>query len=156
MLKKCIVTSCIVINEGKVLLIFHKKFGKWLYPGGHVEPNETPQEAVLRETAEETGYKVKIVGEKPLKLKGSPQAKESPLPFSIVYEDVHYKTARHMHFNMTYFGMVKGRQGRIAKGESKRMMWITEKDISGLDTFYDAKKILRYSFKAIRDGRIKS
>lgn len=156
MLKKCIVTSCIVVKRGKILLIFHNKLHKWMYPGGHVEENETPQEAVLRETKEETGYSVSIMGAKPLGLGKNAQALEMPMPSMVLYEDVPYKTGRHMHFDFVYFGVAKGRQGRLAKGESTRMMWITEKDISKLDTFGNIKKILRYSFKEIKQGRIKS
>jgi 8-oxo-dGTP pyrophosphatase MutT (NUDIX family) len=36
-------------------LVEHRKFGVWLYPGGRVMPNETPDEAVRREIIEETG-----------------------------------------------------------------------------------------------------
>lgn len=39
----------------EVLLIEHKKLGVWLCPGGHVEPNERPDEAALRELKEEMG-----------------------------------------------------------------------------------------------------
>ncbi len=60
-IKKCITASCVVVRGKKALLIKHKKLGKWLYPGGHVNDGETPVEAALRETAEETGFNVVIV-----------------------------------------------------------------------------------------------
>lgn len=154
MLKKCIVTSCIVIRNKKILLINHKKFKKWMYPGGHVEKNETPIEAVVRETKEETGYGVSIVGAMPLGLKDYRLAKELPLPFTVVYEDVHYKNGRHMHFDLMYFGIAKGKQGGLAKGESQKLRWVSERDVNNIDTYYSVKKILKYSFRAIRDGRI--
>ena len=34
-----------VVHEGKVLLLWHRKLGMWLPPGGHIEPNELPDEA---------------------------------------------------------------------------------------------------------------
>ena len=34
----------------KFLLIKHRKTGKWLQPGGHIELDEDPEEAALRET----------------------------------------------------------------------------------------------------------
>ena len=36
--------------EDKVLLHWHSKVKAWLPPGGHIENNETPVEAVKRET----------------------------------------------------------------------------------------------------------
>ena len=154
MLKKCIVTSCIVTRRGKILLIHHKKLKKWMYPGGHVESNETPLEAVVRETKEETGYGVRVTGLLPLNLKGYRPVKELALPFATVYEDVRYKTGRHMHFDMIYFGLAEGKQGSLAKGESTMLKWVSESEVNGIATYYSVKKILKYSFRAMRDGRL--
>ena len=47
----------VVRKEGdsiKVLLI-KDSYGHWTWPKGHIEEGETPQEAALREVAEETG-----------------------------------------------------------------------------------------------------
>ena len=56
--------SSIVIyfDNGKVLLLKRKDGvpygGLWGFPGGGAEKGETPEEAAIRETAEETGIKV--------------------------------------------------------------------------------------------------
>lgn len=43
-------------NRSGVLLIHHAKIGRWLQPGGHIEPfDETLEAAVRREVSEETG-----------------------------------------------------------------------------------------------------
>lgn len=39
----------------RVLVHWHAKLGRWLQPGGHVEPGESPVSACLREVAEEIG-----------------------------------------------------------------------------------------------------
>ena len=54
--------SAIVFDQqGQVLLIHHHKLGMWLYPGGHIDPNEDPAQAVVREVREETGVAVELV-----------------------------------------------------------------------------------------------
>src|SRR3989441_10239519 len=52
-----VVAGCVVRN-GKILLVWHKKNKEWLPPGGHIEQNESPNAAVLREVKEETGLVV--------------------------------------------------------------------------------------------------
>ena len=49
-----------VFQSSKVLLHKHPKHNKWLPPGGHVEQNELPHEAAIREALEETGLHIKI------------------------------------------------------------------------------------------------
>src|SRR5829696_1569008 len=53
-----------VVWEGKVLLHLHRKLGMWLPPGGHIERDELPDEAAVREVFEETGVEVELVGER--------------------------------------------------------------------------------------------
>jgi A/G-specific adenine glycosylase len=35
---------------------------KWFFPGGETKKNESPEQAVLRETMEETAYKISVKG----------------------------------------------------------------------------------------------
>jgi 8-oxo-dGTP diphosphatase len=44
----------------EILLIKRRDVPIWVLPGGGIEHGETPEQAVIREVFEETGYKVKI------------------------------------------------------------------------------------------------
>ncbi len=50
----------IIIRDGKLLVMKRNKFGKQYYTliGGHVEPGESIEQALLREVSEETGLNV--------------------------------------------------------------------------------------------------
>lgn len=55
-------TICFIKQEDTVLLLFRNKEpnkGKWNGVGGKIDANESPSEAILRETWEETGLIVK-------------------------------------------------------------------------------------------------
>ena len=43
-----------VVHQDQVLLIWHRELHQWLPPGGHIELNELPDDAVVREILEET------------------------------------------------------------------------------------------------------
>ena len=45
----------VILKDGKVLLNYVKKFDCYEFPGGGIESGETPEQAVCREVAEETG-----------------------------------------------------------------------------------------------------
>ncbi|GGW95389.1 DNA mismatch repair protein MutT [Streptomyces malachitofuscus] len=55
-------------RRGRLLLVAHRKAGLWLPPGGHVEPDEHPWAAVVRECREELDVEAvasPITGEHP-------------------------------------------------------------------------------------------
>ncbi|GAA3789485.1 NUDIX hydrolase [Streptomyces phyllanthi] len=65
-----LVSYFVVLDErrGELLLVAHRKAGLWLPPGGHVEPDERPWAAVVRECREELGIAAvaaPVAGERP-------------------------------------------------------------------------------------------
>lgn len=54
-----ITASAFVIDPaaGRLLLHHHKRLGRWLQMGGHLEPGESPRAAALREAFEESGLR---------------------------------------------------------------------------------------------------
>ena len=54
-----------VVKDGKLLLVrraSRRGRGNWQIPGGFVEPDETMEQAVVREVAEESGVTAEVVG----------------------------------------------------------------------------------------------
>ena len=64
------ISAAIIAHEGRVLMVRRRvKEGElsWQFPAGEVEPGESPEEAAVRETREETGLRVaavKLLGER--------------------------------------------------------------------------------------------
>jgi len=54
-----------VVYNKKVLLRKHDKYKKWLSVGGHIELDENPNEAAIREVKEEVGIEVELLGSTP-------------------------------------------------------------------------------------------
>ena len=48
----------IIIRDGKAAMVYSAKHGYYKFPGGGIEAGESPVEAMIRETREETGLRV--------------------------------------------------------------------------------------------------
>jgi len=53
-------SAAIFNEEGRVLLTRRRDNGQWCMPSGGMEPGESVEEAILRETFEETGLNVRV------------------------------------------------------------------------------------------------
>jgi ADP-ribose pyrophosphatase YjhB (NUDIX family) len=56
------VTGFVFDDAGRLLVARHGDVGLWAAPGGAVDPDERPQEAVVRELREELGIEVGVRG----------------------------------------------------------------------------------------------
>ena len=50
-----------LFHEKKLLLLKQERSKFWLLPGGHIEDNELPHEAAIREVLEETGLTIELL-----------------------------------------------------------------------------------------------
>jgi 8-oxo-dGTP pyrophosphatase MutT (NUDIX family) len=117
--------SIFIVKDKKVLFIFHKQLKRWLPIGGHIELDEHPEEAALREAKEESGLEVELVGERPSL---SPQDGFIPL-LQPAYMDIHRIKEPHWHIGMVYFARVKSGQVTLNAEEHHDIQWLTEKDL---------------------------
>ncbi len=102
--------SAVVLDpRGRVLLHRHKRLGLWLQPGGHLDPGESPAEAAMRETREETG----VVASHPA---SGPR---------LVHVDVHEGPRGHVHLDLRYLLLADGHQRPDpGHGESPDVAWL--------------------------------
>lgn len=94
--------SGFVVDDGRVLLVRHAKLGRWLQPGGHIEPRETPDEAAIREVREETGVTMRI-HDAFLPTEDTPDAEDLPEPFQV---NLHRVREGHWHVDFAFLGTV--------------------------------------------------
>lgn len=91
-----------VVWEGKVLLHHHRKLGMWLPPGGHIEEDEIPDEAAVREVFEETGLRVALVGDRREDVSDPVQLRR---PAGVQLENI---GPEHQHIDLIYFARPTG------------------------------------------------
>ena len=91
-----------VVAGDRTLLLWHAKLGMWLPPGGHLEPNEDPLQAALREAWEESGLEVEVIP--PANLLAVSEPEVLPPPEVILIEDiVREDQPFHQHIDHVYF-----------------------------------------------------
>ncbi|HUO56656.1 MAG TPA: NUDIX domain-containing protein [bacterium] len=117
--------SIFIVKDRKVLFIHHKQLQKWLPIGGHIELDENPEQAALREAKEESGLDVELVGERP-PLKPEPGFVPLLQPD---YLDIHLIKEPHWHIGMVYFARVKAGQVTLNAEEHKDIRWMSEADL---------------------------
>jgi len=90
-----------LVEGDKTLLLWHPRLRMWMPPGGHLEPDEDPVTAVLREIREETGLAAQVL---PLS-QTFPFAYPGQLvpPFTILLEDSAEPAPPHQHIDLIYF-----------------------------------------------------
>ncbi len=116
-----------VVQDRKILLILHRKMNRWLPLGGHVELDEDPEIAALREAREESGLEVELIGERPPTTEPGTRALIAPR-----FLDVHRITPTHEHIGMIYWARPKGGALTLAPEEHHDIRWCAEEDLDQL------------------------
>lgn len=120
-------------NKQQFLLVNHKKLGKWIQPGGHIDPEESPEEAAIREVKEETGLNIVLIGER------IPRASDYILPLALQKNVI---SKDHVHMDFVYLAKVQGNQKiTLNQNESEGIAWFSLPEILNPDfnTFDDVR-----------------
>ena len=100
--RKHFTATAFVVRGDATLLHWHKRLARWLPPGGHIEQDEEPAEAALREVREETGLVCEIVATSPSHAFAQPR--QLPAPYTILLEDIpDAREPAHQHIDLIYF-----------------------------------------------------
>ena len=110
------VTAALIRRNGKILIAQRLNNGrfanKWEFPGGKIDPGETPEEALLRELQEELGIEAKIT--------------------ALYSETIHpYEYGQIRQF--TFWVEFAGTPDDICLREHQSMAWVTPEEMSGYD-----------------------
>jgi 8-oxo-dGTP pyrophosphatase MutT (NUDIX family) len=107
-----------VVHEGRILLIHHRQLDRWLPLGGHIELDEDPEQAALREAREESGLEVELLGERPPTTEPGTRALIAPR-----FLDIHRISDTHEHIGMIYWARPKSGATTLAAEEHHDIRW---------------------------------
>lgn len=134
-------TAFIVDAQRRTLLLWHKRLGRWMPPGGHVEGNEQPEETARRECKEETGLDVEIVGDAQEDLfAGNPtEGRMLKKPIAMLLEEIPACPERsepaHQHMDFLFLARPTdpSQSTVLDRSEGSEMRWFTREEIEALD-----------------------
>lgn len=135
-----------VVHKNKVLLRRHDKYGIWLSVGGHVELDEDPNSAVLREVREEVGLEIELFHENdywPIK---NDQYQELIPP---QFLNRHRINENHEHVTLVYFARSKSAELILSEKEkSSKCRWFTKQELLDLKSQF-TNNIQTYALTAL-------
>jgi len=152
MVKNHFTATGIVFNaNNEILMLKHNKLQVWLPPGGHVEENDLPDSAVLREIFEETGIKAVIISLKQgLSLSGE-GCKELERPFVVLLEDIE-GNGLHNHIDMVYICLATNDELKLQTSEINDIGWFSYEQFRKLKTFENVTQTVSKAYEFIKSG----
>lgn len=120
-------------DQPRALLHMHKKLGKLLPVGGHIELNETPWAAMSHEIEEESGYLLSELAVMQPELR-IPQCDGIIVHPQPVFVNTHSITNDHFHSDMAYFFVAHAPPSHErAIGESADLRWLARHELFELN-----------------------
>lgn len=140
-IKRHFTVSGIILKNNKVLLVWHNKLNTWLYPGGHIEKNETPDEALIREIKEETNLDVELQSNKNIDIR-TDIVRTLNMPYIIMEELIGDREDNHYHMDMVYLCKLKTKEINIKKDEVKKYGWFSKDELENMELLENLKMLL--------------
>ncbi|MCL2834155.1 MAG: NUDIX domain-containing protein [Treponema sp.] len=144
-------TGIVFNSKMQILMIRHKKLNVWLPPGGHIEDNELPQEAVLREVLEETGIRSKVLQVSSQLSLSDNHCRELERPFILLLEDIE-GDGLHNHIDMVFICKALSEELNMQKSEVNDIGWFNIDQIYQLETFENVIQSIKKAFECLQGG----
>lgn len=128
-----VTASCFIVDgDGRLLLHHHRRLNRWLQMGGHVESDELPHVAALREGTEESGLPDLTLTPAAifdLDIHGIPAGKGEP---------------DHDHYDVRYVARTaKPAAITIDRAESNELAWVTLERAAELMPGPESRRVIR-------------
>lgn len=121
----CWVTTIFLVNSDKqVLLTWNKRLQTWIPVGGHIELGENPEEAILREVKEETGFGFEFVP-KPETIGGVKVLK----PIKVQIEQIPNHSE---HINVIFAGKCTSFSAKEGTDENEKLRWFSKEELDSI------------------------
>ena len=134
----------LIVYNNKVLLRRHDKYDIWLSVGGHIELDEDPNQAAIREVRQEVGLDIELVGD-------VPQFEEEDYKELIppIFLNRHRINPTHEHVTLTYLAKSETDEINPSKTEvSRELRWFSREEIES--NSYKIKDSIRfYALRAL-------
>jgi 8-oxo-dGTP pyrophosphatase MutT (NUDIX family) len=134
-----VTASAVVVGPRGTVLHMHKRLHRWLQPGGHLHPGETPSDAARRESQEETG----LVLDHP---EGGAR---------LIHVDVHGAANGHTHLDLRYLLLAPDRDPAPPPGESPEARWFGWEEAAAVadDALVGALRVARLHVEVGSESR---
>ena len=145
-----------IVHDGATALHEHERLGIRLPPGGHVDRDELPHEAALREVREETGLAADLVATES-SITG-PNTRGIPEPAHLMLHDINVHedgSVGHQHIDHLYYAAVDSRAiepDGDDEVDPARWRWYTPAELAESDLADDVVDLGREAIAAV-DGR---
>lgn len=135
-----------IVYKNRLLLRLHDKHNLWLTPGGHIELDETPEQAAIREIQEEVGLTVELYKGNKIFDYTTEKYQELVPPMGL---NVHFVNEEHRHLEFVYFGTVQDNTIKEPETHEKSggIRWVTKEELLASPDFGETTK--QYGQKAL-------
>lgn len=140
-----------IVHKNKVLLRRHEKYDIWLSVGGHIELDEDPVEAALREVKEEVGLNIEIIGGQKGEGDGSKENRGYKDLIPPKYLGRHPASETHEHIAFVYFGTSDTDKivDPIDDSEKAETCWVTITELEDMDLVPNIKFYAKEALKEL-------